>query len=114
MLKLNAGGLDWLIDRNGGHRPSIQSDLNRQMPATAIEDGPIPAVYGVVRWRVIDLCQWSWNGYTISISKQTLSQERQQMGFHSLFTRPKHHGQARDAIETFTKTSWRVWTRSNA
>ena len=29
----------------------------------AIEDRPIPAVHGVVRWPVIDPCQWLWDGY---------------------------------------------------
>jgi hypothetical protein len=28
-----------------------------------IENGPIPAAYGVVRWRIIDLCQWLWEDY---------------------------------------------------
>ena len=23
-----------------------------------IENGPIPAIHGVVRWRLVDLCQW--------------------------------------------------------
>ena len=40
---------------------------------TAIEDGPIPAIHGVVRWRVIDLCQWLWDGYDVKVSPQTLS-----------------------------------------
>jgi hypothetical protein len=27
-----------------------------------IESGPIPAVHGVVRWRLIDLAQWIYGG----------------------------------------------------
>jgi len=44
---------------------------------TAIEDGPIPAIHGGVRWRVIDLCQWLWDGYDVKVSPQTLSALRQ-------------------------------------
>ena len=37
--------------------------------------GPIPAVHGVVRWRIIDLMQWLWEEFTVSVSKPTLSRE---------------------------------------
>jgi hypothetical protein len=40
-----------------------------------VENGPIPAVHGAVRWRVIDLCQWVWDEFAIIISQQTLSRE---------------------------------------
>ena len=32
-----------------------------------MENGPIPAVHGVVRWRIIDLCQWLWEEYAITV-----------------------------------------------
>ena len=60
----------------------------------AIEDGPIPAVHGVVRWRVIDLCQWLWDGYAVRNAKQTLSRELRRMGYRRLSARPRHHAQA--------------------
>ena len=40
-----------------------------------IENGPIPAVHGVVRWRLIDLAQWIFEEFRIAIAKQTLSRE---------------------------------------
>ena len=79
-----------------------------------IEDGPIPAVHGVVRWRVIDLCQWLWDGYAVRIAEQALSRELRCMGYRRLSARPHHHTQAAGAIETFKKASPRVWTRSAA
>jgi len=36
-----------------------------------IESGPIPAVHGVVRWRLIDLAQWIFEEFRITIAKQT-------------------------------------------
>jgi len=32
-----------------------------------VESGPIPAVHGVVRWRLIDLAQWVFEEFRISI-----------------------------------------------
>ena len=34
-----------------------------------IESGPIPAVHGVVRWRLVDLCQWIFEELRISVAK---------------------------------------------
>ena len=77
-----------------------------------IENGPIPAVHGVVRWRIIDLCQWVWDEFEISVSKQTIGGELRAMGYRKLSARPRHHAQAAQAIETFKKVSPPVWRRS--
>ena len=114
VAKLNAHGPAGLIDRRGGGTPSILTDEHRRALAVAIEDGPIPAVHGVVRWRVIDLCQWLWDGYAVRVSKQTLSRELRGMGYRRLSARPRHHAQAHGAIAAFKKVSPRVWTRSGA
>ena len=66
-----------------------------------IESGPIPAVHGVVRWRIIDLCQWLWDTFQVSIAKQTLSRELRKMGFRKLSARPRHHEQRDGAVEHF-------------
>ena len=78
VVKLNTYGPAGLIDRKGGGTPTILTDEHRRALAVAIEDGPIPAVHGVARWRVIDLCQWLWDGYAVRIAKQTLSRVRRQ------------------------------------
>jgi hypothetical protein len=41
--------------------------------ATILENRPIPAIHGVVRWRIIDLCQWIFEEFRIAVSQQTLS-----------------------------------------
>ena len=46
-----------------------------------MKDGPTPAIHGVVRWRLIDLAQWVFEEFRVSISKQTLSRELRAMGF---------------------------------
>ena len=114
VVKLNMHGPAGLIDRKGGGTPSILNDEHRRALATAIEDGPIPAIHGVVRWRVVDLCQWLWDGYAVKVAKQTLSRELRRMGYRRLSARPRHHAQAHGAIAAFKKASPRVWTRSGA
>ena len=63
----------------------------------------MPAVHGVVRWRIIDLCQWVWEEYEITVSKQTLSRELRALGYRKLSARPRHHAQMAGAIEASQK-----------
>jgi transposase len=108
------GGPDGLLDRKPPGQPSRLNDGQRQAIAQMIESGPIPAVHGVVRWRLIDLAQWIYEEFRITIAKQTLSRELRAMGYRKLSARPRHHAQAAGAIENFKKTSPRVWTQSRA
>jgi hypothetical protein len=66
----------------------------------------------VVRWRLIDLAQWIWDEFALSISKQTLSRELRAMGYRKLTARPRHHAQDADAIPAFKKASLPGWRRS--
>ena len=68
-----------------------------------IESGQIPAVHGVVRWRLIDLAQWIFEEFRITIAKQTLSRELHAMGYRKLSARPRHHARAEGAMEDFKK-----------
>lgn len=58
-----------------------------------IESGPTPAIHGVVRWRIINLCQWLYEVFKVTVAKQTLSRELRAMGYRKLSARPRHHGQ---------------------
>jgi transposase len=112
VLKFNAAGPAGLIDRKPPGRPSRLTDADRAAVAAMIENGPIPSVHGVVRWRVIDLSQWLWEDRRVIIAKQTLSRELRRMGYRKLSARPRHHAQVNGAVETFKKLSPLVWTRS--
>ena len=112
VLRFNARGPDGLVNGKSPGQPSKLNDIQRQAIAGMIESGPIPAVHGVVRWRLIDLAQWIFEKFRITIAKQTLSRELRAMGYRKLSARPRHHAQAEDAIEDFKKTSPRAWTKS--
>jgi len=114
VLRFNARGPEGLLDRKPPGQPSKLNDGQRQVIARMVESGPVPAVHGVVRWRLIDLAQWIFEEFRITIAKQTLSRELRAMGYRKLSARPRHHAQVEGAIEDFKKTSPRVWTQSRA
>lgn len=112
VIKFNGDGAEGLIDRKApGPQPRL-SDEHRAALSAIIESGPVPAVHGVVRWRIVDLCQWIFEEFRIVVSKQTLSRELRAMGYRKLSARPRHHAQADGAIEDFKKASPRAWKRS--
>jgi transposase len=106
VLKFNAHGPDGLIDRKPPGQPPRLNDTHRAALAAIIESGPIPAIHGVVRWRIIDLCQWIYEEFRVVVAKQTLSRELRAMAPGSspgVSARPRHHAQAAGAIEDFKK-----------
>ena len=114
VLKFNAQGPEGLIDRKAPGQPPRLNETHRAALAAILESGPIPAVHGVVRWRIVDLCQWIWEEFRVVVAKQTLSRELRAMGYRKLSARPRHHVQAAGAIEDFKKASPSAWRRSGA
>ncbi len=114
VMRFNAEGPDGLIDRKPLGLPPRLNDAHRVALAAAIESGPVPALHGVVRWRLVDLCQWLWEEFRVSVAKQTLSRELRAMGYRKLSARPRHHAQAEGAIEDSKKVSLPRWRRSRA
>ena len=112
VVKFNAHGPDGLIDRKPPGQPSRLTDRHRAALMAHIDDGPIPAVHGVVRWRLVDLIQWLWDEFSLPISKQTLSREVRALGYRKLSARPQHHARSEAAVSAFKKTFPRVWRRS--
>ncbi len=113
-LKLNAHGPEGLLDRKAPGQPSRLDDAHRAALAALIESGPTPAVHGVVRWRLVDLCQWLWEEHQVTVSKQTLSRELRAMNHRKLSARPRHHAQVDGAVELFKRASPPAWTRLRA
>jgi transposase len=112
VLRFNARGPDSLQTGKAPGAPSLLDGHQRQSLRQVVEDGPIPAVHGVVRWRLIDLAQWLFEEFRVSISKQTLSRELRNMGFRKLSARPRHHAQDPEAAAAFKKVSPPSWRKS--
>jgi transposase len=113
VVRFNAEGTEGLKDRKApGQR--LLTDEHRAALATMVADGPIPAVHGVVRWRLVDLCQRAFEEFRVTVSPQTMSRELRALGYRKLSARPRHHAQAEGAIEDFKKNSPPAWRRSRA
>ena len=98
VLRFNAEGPSGLVDRKApGNRPKLNAD-QREALADLIERGPIPAVDGVVRWRLMDLVSWTRAEYGISVSEATMSRLLKAMGYAKLTARPRHHAQNEYAL----------------
>jgi len=111
-LKFNAQGPNGLIDRKAPGQPPRLTDEHRAAVAAILESGPIPAVHGVVRWRIVDLCQWIRDELRAVVSQPTLSRVLRVMGYRKLSARPRHHAQVAGAIDNFKKVSPRAFKRS--
>jgi len=73
VLRFNTEGPLGLIERHGKGRPPLLTAAHRVALAAMLERGPIPAIHGVMRWRLCDLGQWLWEEFRVSVSVQTLT-----------------------------------------
>ncbi len=101
VVKFNAHGPDGLIDRKPPGQPSRLTEAHRTALMARIDEGPIPSVHGVVRWRQVDLMAWLWEEFRVAISKQTLSREVRALGYRKLSARPRHHAKSEAEVDAF-------------
>src|SRR5580692_9545491 len=80
VVRFNAKGPDGLLTGKAPGAPGILDERQRQALRQVVEDGPIPALHGVVRWRLIDLARGLFEEFCLEISKPTLSRELRHMG----------------------------------
>ena len=112
VVRFNAHGPDGLIDGKAPGKVSKLSANHREALLSLVESGPIPAVHGVVRWRLKDLVQWVWDEFRIAMSETTLGRELRALGYRKLSARPRHHAKSETAVAAFKKSFPRVWRRS--
>lgn len=112
VLRFNAEGPEGLVDRKApGKAPTLTTE-QRAALARVVEAGPEPWRDGVVRWRLIDLAQWLWEEFRVSVSETTVGRELRALGFRKLSARPRHYAQDPEAAEAFKKVSRSAWLRS--
>ena len=112
VLRFNAVGPDGLVGGKApGNRPKLDP-VQRQALAEIVASGPIPAIHGVVRWRLVDLVQWIFEEFGLSLSETTVSRELKRLGFRKLSARPRHYAQNEAAVGDFKKVSGRSWQGS--
>ena len=112
VLRFNADGPAGLIDRKAPGKPPALNNAQRQALAAIVESGPIPAIHGVVRWRLIDLRHWISQEFAVSMDERSVGRILRAMNFVKMTARPRHHAQNEWPLEDFKKTSPPVWQRS--
>ena len=112
VLRFNAEGPEGLIDRKAPGGKHKLNDDHRRALREIVEQGPIPAIHGVVRWRLVDLVQWIYEEFGISLKRDVVSRELKAMGFAKLTARRQHHRRNELAQDHFKKTSPPSWQRS--
>jgi transposase len=114
----NIGGMDrqtlrdWVIP-SPGVPPKLDA-THRAFLARIVEEGPILAVHGVVRWRACDLTMRVHEEFGISVSNDTIYRALKGLGFSHLGARPRAYRQDPEAAEAFKKTSLHAWRKSGS
>ena len=110
-LRFNADGPDGLIDRKApGAKPKLTPE---QLPPVVqlVEDGPMPAIHGVFRWRLVDLVGWIYDEYGVSLDPSRLGRLLKGLGYALLSARPKHHAQVESghhAVVLLDQAGWHI------
>src|SRR4051795_4638799 len=112
VVRFNARGPEGLIDGKAPGNARKLNDSQRQALVNIVERGPMPAIHGVVRWRLKDLTLWVWEAFQISLSETTLSRELRGLGYRKLSARPRPYAQNPEALELFKQVSPPRWRRS--
>jgi len=113
VLRFNELGPEGLINRPSPGCPGKLGPEHRAYLARIVDDGPIPAVDGVVRWRACDLIMRLYEEFGISVSDDTVYRTLKELGFSHVSARPKAYKQDPTAIEAFKKISLPAWRKSS-
>ena len=112
VIRFNDQGPDGLINIPSPCVPPKLDAIHRAFLARLVEEGPIPAVHGVVRWRACDLIMRLHEEFGISVSDDTIYRALKDLGFSHVSARPKAYKQDPEAVEAFKKISLHVWRKS--
>ena len=104
VIRFNDQGPDGLINKWSPGAPGKLSKEHKAFLARLVEEGPIPAVHGVVRWRACDLIMRLHEEFGISVSDDTVYRALKELGFSHVSARPKAYKQDPEAMEAFKKT----------
>ena len=112
VIRFNEQGPDGLINIPSPGVPPKLDDTHKAFLARIVEEGPIPAVHGVVRWRACDLIMRLHEEFGLSVSDDTIYRALKDLGFSHVSARPKAYKQNAEAMDAFKKTSPSVWRKS--
>jgi transposase len=112
VIRFNAQGPEGLINIPSPGVPPKLDDRHRSFLARIVEEGPIPAIHGVVRWRACDLIMRLHEEFGLSVSDDTIYRALKDLGFSHVSARPKPYKQDAEALVSFKKTLPYAWRQS--
>jgi transposase len=104
VIRFNEQGPDGLVNIPSPGVPPKLNEEHKTFLARLVEEGPIPAVHGVVRWRACDLIMRLHEEFGISVSDDTVYRALKGLGFSHVSARPKAYKQDPQAVDAFKKT----------
>src|SRR5215471_17434536 len=105
VIRFNEQGPDGLINIPSPGVPPKLNSRHKAFLARIVEEGPIPAIHGVVRWRACDLIMRLYEEFGLSVSDDTIYRALKTLGFSHVSARPKAYKQNAEAMDAFKKTS---------
>src|SRR6476619_8438759 len=112
VIRFNEQGPEGLVNKPSPGAPGKLTDEHKAYLARLIEEGPIPAIHGVVRWRACDLIMQLHEKFGISVSDDTIYRALKELGFSHVSARPKAYKQDAEAMDAFKKTFLRASPKS--
>jgi transposase len=112
VIRFNEQGPDGLINKSSPGAPGKLTAEHKAFLVRLVEDGPIPAVDGVVRWRACDLIMRLHEEFGLSVSDDTVYRALKDLGFSHVSARPKAYKQDPEAMAAFKKTFPPAWRKS--
>jgi putative transposase len=112
VIRFNEQGPDGLINIPSPGVPPKLNSRHKAFLARIVEEGPIAAIHGVVRWRACDLIMRLYEEFGLSVSDDTIYRVLKNLGFSHVSARPKAYKQNAEAMDAFKKTSPSVWRKS--
>jgi transposase len=112
VIRFNEEGPDGLVNKSSPGAPGKLTEEHKAFLVRLVEEGPIPAVDGVVRWRACDLIMRLHEEFGISVSDDTVYRALKDLSFSHVSARPKAYKQDADAMEAFKKTFPPAWRKS--
>lgn len=112
VIRFNERGPDGLINIPSPGVPPKLDGEHKAFLARLVEEGPIPAVHGVVRWRACDLIMRLHEEFGLAVSDDTIYRALKDLDFSHVSARPKAYKQDPNAMDAFKKTSPYVWRKS--
>jgi transposase len=112
VIRFNEQGPEGLINKSAPGAPGKLNKKHKAFLARLVEEGPVPAIHGVVRWRACDLIMRLYEEFGLSVSDDTVYRALKELGFSHVSARPKAYKQDAEAVAAFKKTSPLAWQRS--